>query len=108
MFNKGALGQLMKQAQQMQNNVQKVQEEIAAMEVVGQATGGVVKVTMSGKHDVRRVEIDDSVMDDREMLEDLLVLALNDASKQIEAASQQKMGAATAGMPMPPGMKFPF
>ena len=106
---KGGIGNLMKQAQQMQNNLQKVQAQIAEMEVEGQAGSGLVKVTMTGKHDVRRVAIDPSLMqDDKDMLEDLIAAAVNDAVRQVETISQEKMGAVTAGMPLPPGMKFPF
>lgn len=106
---KGGIGNLMKQAQQMQNNLQKVQAEIAEMEVEGQSGSGLVKVTMSGKHEVRRVNIDASLMqDDKEMLEDLIVAAMNDAARRLDTVSQEKMAAVTAGMPLPPGMKFPF
>ncbi len=106
---KGGIGNLMKQAQQMQNNLQKVQAEIAEMEVEGQSGSGLVKVTMNGKHAVKRVDIDPSLMqDDKEMLEDLIVAAMNDAVRRIDTVSQEKMAAVTAGMPMPPGMKFPF
>lgn len=105
---KGGIGNLMKQAQQMQANLQKLQDEIAAMEFVGQAQNGLIKVTMTGKHEVRRVVIDDSLMDDRETLEDLIVVALNDANRQLEQTSQQRMGSATAGLGLPPGMKLPF
>ncbi len=106
---KGGIGNLMKQAQQMQNNLQKVQAEIAEMEVEGQSGSGLVKVTMNGKHEVKRVNIDPSLMqDDKEMLEDLIVAAMNDAVRRIDTVSQEKMAAVTAGMPMPPGMKFPF
>ena len=106
---KGGIGNLMKQAQKMQENMKQAQEEIANMEVEGQAGSGMVKVVMSGQHLVKRVSLDDSLLaDDKEMLEDLLVLAMNDAVKKIEAASQEKMGKATAGMPLPPGMKLPF
>ena len=106
---KGGIGNLMKQAQKMQENMKQAQEEIANMEVEGQAGSGMVKVVMSGQHLVKRVSLDDGLLaDDKEMLEDLLVLAMNDAVKKIEAASQEKMGKATAGMPLPPGMKLPF
>ncbi|OGS93996.1 MAG: nucleoid-associated protein, YbaB/EbfC family [Gallionellales bacterium RBG_16_56_9] len=104
---KGGLGGLMKQAQQMQQNMQKAQAELANVEVEGQAGSGLVKVTMTCAHEVRRVSLDDSVLsDDREMLEDLIVLALNDAMKKVEATSQQRMSGFSAGMP--PGMKLPF
>lgn len=106
---KGGLGNLMKQAQKMQENMARVQEELAAMEVEGQAGNGLVKVVMTCKHSVRRVAISPDILaEDREMLEDLLVAAFNDAANKAEAASQEKMGKATAGMPIPPGMKLPF
>ncbi|NWG86635.1 MAG: YbaB/EbfC family nucleoid-associated protein [Hydrogenophilaceae bacterium] len=106
---KGGIGNLMKQAQQMQENLQKVQAQIAEMEVEGQAGAGLVKVVMTGKHDVKRVAIDPSLMqDDKEMLEDLIAAAVNDAVRRVETVSQEKMSAVTAGMPLPPGMKFPF
>lgn len=106
---KGGLGGLMKQAQQMQQNMQKAQAELANIEVEGQAGSGVVKVTMTCGHEVRRVSLDDSVLsDDKEMLEDLIVLALNDAMKKVEATTQQRMSGFTSGMGLPPGMKLPF
>ncbi|HEY7985423.1 MAG TPA: YbaB/EbfC family nucleoid-associated protein [Methylophilaceae bacterium] len=105
---KGGIGNLMKQAQQMQEKMKQAQEELANLEVEGQAGSGMVKVVITGQHQVKRVSLDDSVMDDREMLEDLLVLAINDAVKKIESTSQEKMNKATAGMPLPPGMKLPF
>ncbi|MEQ1526282.1 MAG: YbaB/EbfC family nucleoid-associated protein [Gallionella sp.] len=106
---KGGLGGMMKQAQQMQQNMQKVQAELASVEVEGQAGSGMVKVTMTCGHEVRRVSLDDSLLsDDKDMLEDLIVLALNDAMKNAEAASQQRMSGFTAGMGLPPGMKLPF
>jgi len=106
---KGGLGGMMKQAQQMQQNMQKAQAELATVEVEGQAGSGMVKVTMTCGHVVRRVSLDDSVLtDDREMLEDLIVLAVNDALKQVESTSQQRMSAFTSGMGLPPGMKLPF
>lgn len=106
---KGGLGGLMKQAQQMQQNMQKAQAELANVEVEGQAGSGMVKVTMSCAHEVRRVSLDDSVLsDDKEMLEDLIVLALNDAMKKVEATTQQRMSGFAAGMGLPPGMKLPF
>lgn len=106
---KGGLGNLMKQAQQMQQNMQKAQAELATVEVEGQAGSGMVKVTMTCAHEVRRVSLDDSVLsDDKEMLEDLIVLALNDAMKKAEDISKQRMGGFTAGMGLPPGMKLPF
>jgi len=106
---KGGLGGLMKQAQQMQQNMQKAQAELATVEVEGQAGSGMVKVTMTCAHEVRRVSLDDSVFsDDKEMLEDLIVLALNDAMKKAEALSQQRMSGFSAGMGLPSGMKLPF
>jgi DNA-binding YbaB/EbfC family protein len=106
---KGGLGQLMKQAQKMQENLQKTQEEIARMEVTGESGGGMVKVVMTGRHEVRRVTIDPSLMgDDKEMLEDLIAAAMNDAVRKVEAETQARMASVTAGMPMPPGFKMPF
>lgn len=106
---KGGLGGLMKQAQQMQQNMQKAKAELATVEVEGQAGSGMVKVVMTCAHEVRRVSLDDSVLsDDKEMLEDLIVLALNDAVKKAEAISEQHMSGFTAGMGLPPGMKLPF
>lgn len=104
---KGGLGGLMKQAQQMQANMQKAQAELATVEVEGQAGSGMVKVVMTCSHEVRRVSLDDSVLaDDKEMLEDLIVLALNDAMKKVTATTEQRMSAFSAGLP--PGMKLPF
>ena len=108
MFNKGGIAGLMKQAQKMQENMAKAQEELANIEVEGQSGAGAVKVIMTCKHDVKRVTIDPSVMDDKEMLEDLIAAALNDANRRAESTSQERMGALTAGMPLPPGMKLPF
>ncbi|MBL8486539.1 MAG: YbaB/EbfC family nucleoid-associated protein [Rhodocyclaceae bacterium] len=105
---KGGLGNLMKQAQQMQQNMMKAQEELANLEVEGQSGAGAVKVVMTCKHDVRRVTIDPSVMDDKEMLEDLVAAALNDANRRAESTAQERMGAFTAGLQLPPGMKLPF
>jgi DNA-binding YbaB/EbfC family protein len=104
----GNLGALMKQAQQMQANMAKAQEELAGVEVEGQSGAGAVKVVMTCKHDVRRVTIDPSVMDDREMLEDLIAAALNDATRKVETTTQERMSAFTAGLNLPPGMKLPF
>jgi DNA-binding YbaB/EbfC family protein len=98
----------MKQAQKMQENMAKAQEELANLEVEGQSGAGAVKVVMTCKHDVKRVMIDASVMDDKEMLEDLIAAALNDANRRAEATSQERMGSLTAGLPLPPGMKLPF
>jgi len=106
---KGQLAGLMKQAQQMQENLKKAQEEIAAMEVEGQAGAGMVKVTMTGRHDVKRVSIDPSLMgDDKDMLEDLVAAAVNDAVRRVETVTQEKMGGMTSGFGLPPGMKLPF
>ena len=106
---KGQLAGLMKQAQQMQENLKKAQEEIAAMEVEGQAGAGMVKVTMTGRHDVKRVSIDPSLMgDDKDMLEDLIAAAINDAVRRVETVTQEKMGGLTSGFGLPPGMKLPF
>ena len=106
---KGGLGGLMKQAQQMQANMKKAQAELATVEVEGQAGSGMVKVTMTCAHEVRRVSLDDSLLsDDKEMLEDLIAAAINDAVKQAAAVSQKKMSGFTAGMNLPPGMSLPF
>ncbi len=106
---KGGLGGMMKQAQQMQQNMQKAQAELATVEVEGQAGSGMVKVAMTCGYVVRRVSLDDSVLtDDKEMLEDLIVLAINDALKKVELTSQQRMSGFTSGRGLPPGMKFPF
>ena len=106
---KGGLGNLMRQAQKMQADMQRVQEELARAEVTGQAGGGMVSVVMTGRHDVKRVSIDPSLMqDDKEMLEDLIAAAVNDAVRQIEKASQERMAGVTAGMNLPGGMKLPF
>lgn len=106
---KGGLGNLMKQAQQMQENMKRAQEELGNIEVEGQSGAGLVKVVMTCRHDVKRVKIDDSLLgDDRDMLEDLVAAAINDAVRKAEATSQEKMGGLMAGMPLPPGMKMPF
>ncbi len=109
---KGGMAGLMKQAQQMQEKMQKMQEELANAEVTGQSGGGLVSVVMTGRHDVKRVSIDQSLMstdeDDKEVLEDLIAAALNDAVRKIEQSSQDKMGGMTAGMQLPPGFKMPF
>ncbi len=105
---KGGIAGLMKQAQQMQANMQKAQEELANIEVEGQSGAGAVKVLMTCKHDVKRVTIDPSVMDDKEMLEDLIAAAVNDANRRAESTAEQKMAGFTAGMGMPPGFKLPF
>ena len=105
---KGGIGNLMKQAQEMQENMQKAQQEIAEMEISGEAGGGMVKVTMTGKHELVKVEIDDAMMDDKEMLEDLFAAAVNSASRRVEEVTQEKMGGLTNGMNLPAGMKMPF
>ncbi|HHF6077641.1 TPA: YbaB/EbfC family nucleoid-associated protein [Haemophilus influenzae] len=106
MFGKGGLGGLMKQAQQMQ---EKMQEEIAQLEVTGESGAGLVKITINGAHNCRRIDIDPSLMeDDKEMLEDLIAAAFNDAVRRAEELQKEKMASVTAGMPLPPGMKFPF
>ncbi len=106
---KGGLGKLMKQAQEMQENMKKAQEELANMEVTGQSGGGMVTVVMTGRHDIKRVSIDDSLLgDDKEMLEDLIAAAVNDAVRQVEANTQEKMSGMTAGINLPDGFKMPF
>ena len=106
---KGGLAGMMKQAQQMQNNMKKAQAELATMEVEGQAGSGMVKVTMTCAHEVRRVSLADSLLtDDKDMLEDLIVAAVNDAVKQAAAVTQQKMSGFTAGLDLPPGLNLPF
>jgi len=105
---RGNIAQLMQQAQKMQENVQRAQEELAKIEVTGSAGGGMVSVTLTGRMDCRKVRIDPSVLVDQEMVEDLIAAAFNDAVNKINSESQAKMSAATAGMPMPPGMKLPF
>lgn len=106
---KGNIGNMMRQAQQMQDAMQKAQAELATLEVTGEAGGGLVKVTMTGKHQVRRVQLaPGSVGDDLEMLEDLLAAAINDAVAKVDATVQAKYAGITAGMRMPPGMKLPF
>ena len=105
---KGGIAGLMKQAQQMQENMKKAQEQLALVEVEGQSGAGMVKVLMTCAHDVRRVSIDAAVMDDREMLEDLVAAAVNDAMRRAEQLSQERMSGFTAGLNLPPGMKLPF
>jgi DNA-binding YbaB/EbfC family protein len=106
---KGGLAQLMKQAQQMQENMRKVQESLASIEVEGQSGAGMVKVVMTCRNDVKRVSIDPSLLaDDKDMLEDLIAAAFNDAVRKAEATSQEKMSGFTAGLNLPPGMKLPF
>ena len=105
---RGNIAQLMQQAQKMQENVQRAQEQLASVEVTGTAGGGMVNVTISGRMECRKVRIDPGVLSDPEMLEDLVAAAFNDAVAKVNAVSQEKMGAATAGMPLPPGLKLPF
>jgi hypothetical protein len=106
---KNQLAGLMKQAQAMQDNLKKAQDELALMEVTGESGAGLVKVQMTCKHDVKRVTIDPSLLaDDKDMLEDLVAAAFNDAVRRVEATTQEKMGKLSAGMPQIPGMKFPF
>jgi DNA-binding YbaB/EbfC family protein len=100
---------LMKQAQQMQEKMQSMQEDIARMEVQGESGAGLVKIVMTGRHDVKRVSIDDSLLtEDKEVLEDLVAAAVNDAVRRVEQNQKDKMSDLTAGMPLPPGFKFPF
>ena len=106
---KGGLGNLMKQAQMMQENMKKMQDQLASVEVEGQSGGGMVQVTITCRYDVKRVKIDPSLLgDDKDMLEDLVAAAMNDAVRKVEATSQEKMGAMTAGMGLPAGFKMPF
>ena len=106
---KGQLAGLMKQAQAMQENMKRAQDEIALLEVEGQSGAGLVKVTMTGKHEVKRIAIDPSLLaEDKDMLEDLVAAAFNDGLRRAEELSTEKMGKLTAGMPLPPGMKLPF
>ncbi|MCS2608997.1 YbaB/EbfC family nucleoid-associated protein [Halomonas dongshanensis] len=106
---KGGMGNLMKQAQEMQDKMQRAQEEVAKAEVQGEAGAGMVKVTMNGRHDVSKVTIDPSVMEeDKELLEDLLAAAVNDAVRKIEASTKSMMEEATSGLNLPPGFKMPF
>jgi len=106
---KGGLGNLMKQAQLVQENMKKLQEQLAVMEVEGQAGSGLVKVIMTGRHEVKRVTIDPKLLaDEKEMLEDLVAAAVNDAARKVEATTQEGMAGVTAGLPLPPGMKLPF
>jgi len=105
---RGNIAQLMQQAQKMQEDMQRAQEELARMEVTGQSGGGMVSVTLTGRMECRKVRIDPTVFSDPEMAEDLVAAAFNDAVNKANAASQEKLGAATAGLPLPPGMKLPF
>ncbi|MBU2885939.1 YbaB/EbfC family nucleoid-associated protein [Gilvimarinus agarilyticus] len=103
------MGDIMQQAQQMQSKMQEVQEALARAEVQGQAGAGMVKITMTGRHDVKSVSIDDSLMsEDKEMLEDLIAAAVNDAVRRVESNNKEKMSEVTAGMNLPPGFKMPF
>ena len=110
MFGKGGMGNLMKQAQMMQERMQKMQEEVAKMEVTGESGAGMVKITITGSHNVRRVAIDPSLLqdDDQEMLEDLIAAAFNDAVRRAEEQNKAKMAETTGGMQLPPGFKMPF
>ncbi|WP_218311312.1 YbaB/EbfC family nucleoid-associated protein [Alteromonas antoniana] len=106
---KGGMGNIMKQAQQMQERMQKAQEELGNIEVTGEAGAGMVKITLTCNHNVRRVEIDPSLMeDDKDMLEDLIAAAFNDGVRRVQETSKEKMGDVTGGMPLPPGFKMPF
>ena len=107
---KGNIGNMMKQAQQLQANMQRAQAEIASLEVTGEAGGGMAKVQMTGKHQVQRVVLDPSIIsaDDKEMLEDLVAAAINDAVQKVERATQEKMSSVMGGMSLPPGFKLPF
>ena len=106
---KGGIGQLMKQAQQMQADMQKAQEEMESLTVIGESGAGIVKIIMTCKHEVRGLEIDDSLVgDDKEMLEDLIIAAFNDAVRKVEQTVQEKFSGMTAGMNLPPGIKLPF
>ncbi len=106
---KGGIGQLMKQAQQMQADMQKAQDEMASLTVTGESGAGMVKITMTCKHELKNLEIDDSLIgDDKEMLEDLIIAAFNDAVRRVEKTVQEKFSGMTAGLSLPPGMKLPF
>ena len=105
---RGNIAQLMQQAQKMQENMQRAQEELAGLEVTGSAGGGMVSVTLTGRMECRKVRIDPSVITDAEMTEDLVAAAINDAVNKVNTEAQSRMSAATAGMPVPPGMKLPF
>ena len=105
---KGNIGQMMKQAQMMQENMRRMQEQLGTIEVEGQSGSGMVKIAMTCKHEMRRVSIDPSLTADREMLEDLLVAAFNDAARKVDATVTEKMGSLTAGMGLPAGLKLPF
>lgn len=109
MFNKGQLANLMKQAQGMQDQLKKAHEELANVEVEGQSGAGLVKITMTCKHEIKRVEIDPSLLEeDKEMIEDLLAAAMNDTMRRATETEQERLSDITAGMPLPAGMKLPF
>ena len=109
MFGKGGMGNLMKQAQKMQDDMAKAQAEIAKMEVTGESGAGLVKIVMTGNHNVKRVDIDQALMaDDKEMLEDLIAAAINDVARRVEENNKDEMAKVTGGMQLPPGMKMPF
>jgi DNA-binding YbaB/EbfC family protein len=106
---KGGMGNMMKQAQQMQDKMKRAQDELASLEVIGQSGAGMVKVTMTCNHNVKRVDVEDSLMqDDKEMLEDLVAAAINDAVRRVQETTQEKMSGVTGGMNLPPGFKMPF
>jgi nucleoid-associated protein EbfC len=105
---RGNIAQMMQQAQKMQENLQRAQEELAKLEITGSAGGGMVSVTLTGAKECRKVRIDPSILSDQEMAEDLIAAAFNDAANKVDAESKTRMGAVTAGMPLPPGMKLPF
>jgi DNA-binding YbaB/EbfC family protein len=106
---KGGMGNMMKQAQQMQEKMQQIQAEVDRMEVTGEAGAGLVRLVMTGRHDVKSVHLDDSLMqEDKELLEDLLAAAVNDAVRKVDSASKERMSSVTAGMGLPPGIKLPF
>lgn len=106
---RGNLGNMMKQAQMMQENMQKMQEKLTTIEVEGQSGAGMVKIVMTCRHDVKRISIDDSLIgDDKEMLEDLIAAAFNDAVRRVESTTQEKMAELTSGLGLPPGFKLPF
>ena len=106
---KGGIGQLMRQAQQMQADMQKAQQELASMTVTGESGGGMVRITLTCKHEVKALEIDDALLgDDKDMLEDLLAAAFNDAIRKVEKTTQERLSGMTAGLGLPPGIKLPF
>jgi DNA-binding YbaB/EbfC family protein len=106
---KGGIGQLMKQAQEMQANMQKAQDEMASIDVIGESGAGMVRITMTCKHQVKAVEIDDALLaDDKDMLEDLIVAAFNDSIRKVEKTVQEKFSGLASGLNLPPGMKLPF